>query len=272
MTGTRSPVRAVAELRDDGVRAIADAVGTVETFLSRLCPSPLDDWLRAGSDDRTVLHSGVRLRVDHPGVDDERRARLVRDEYEAPTARLVERHLAGRAVDVVELGGGVGYVPCRVDRLLAPGRTHVVVEADEQRLPVLGETRTTNEAQFITRHAAYAPDGDHVRFSRTDGFVRDDGQTESGSLDVEYVEAVSLRTLLVDYCLDPVAVVANAGGVVHELVEGETDLLRTHVDLLVVNVDAAGEEGNGLTDRLATLGFEPVDRDGDVHAFENRSR
>lgn len=269
MTGTRSPARAVAKLRDDGVRATVDAV---ETFLSKARQTLFDDWLRAGADDRTVVQEGVRLRVDHPGFDDDRRERLVRDGEETPTARLVERHLAGRAVDVVELGGGVGYVPCRVDRLLAPGRTHVVVEADERRLSVLGETRTTNEAQFITRHAAYAPGGDHVRFSRADGVVRDDARTKSAPLDVEFVEAVSLRQLLVDYCLDPVAVVVDAGGAVRELVEGETDLLRTHVHLLVVSVDAAGEDRNGLVDRLATLGFELVDRDGDVGAFENRSR
>jgi hypothetical protein len=145
----------------------------------------------------------------------------------------------------------------------------VVVEADEERLPALGETRTTNGARFITRHAAYAPDGDHVRFSRADGFARDDPPGPA-PLDVEYVEAVSLRRLLVDYCLDPVAVVADAG-VVRELVAGEADLLQGHVDLVVADVRGVGEGRRELVDRLAALGIELVDRDGGVHAFENRA-
>jgi FkbM family methyltransferase len=265
--------RAASKAAHDGPRAMSAAARTyVSNHLSR-ARHVLAYRLRAARGDRSVVHDGVRLRVDHPHFDDQVRSWLVRGEYETPEARLVEKHLAGRDVDVVELGGGMGYVSCRIDRLLAPDRTHVVVEADRDVRPVLRETRAANGADFTIHPTAYAPHGGRVTFYRQDRFTRNSIRAERASADTDSVPAVSLATLLAAHPFDRVALVADVEGAEHDLLAHEGAVLRAQVDLLIVEFHTVGahtpETG---CERLAELGFELVDRDNDVYVFEKQSR
>ena len=266
------PARAYTKTAHDGPRATLAAARTyVSNRLARR-RNVLAYRLRAATGDRSVVHEGIRLRVDHPHFDEQVRSWLVRGEYETPEARLVQRHLAERDLDVLELGGGMGYVSCCIDRLLAPKRTHVVVEADRDVRPVLAETRETNGARFVVHPAAYAPAGDRVTFYRQDRFTRNSIRTERASNASDSVPAVSLADLRAEYGLDRVALVADIEGAEHDLIDHEGDLLRAHVDLLVVEFHVVGEQTpESGVDRLGELGFELVDRDNDVYVFENRS-
>ncbi len=266
------PLRVVAKTAHDGPRTTLAAARTYLSNHLRRARNVLSYRFRALRGERSVVHDGVRLRVDHPHFDDQVRSWLVRGEYETPEARLIGKHLAGRDIDVVELGGGMGYVACRIDRLLAPGRTHVVVEADRDVRPVLEATREANGARFVVRPAAYAPVGDLVTFYRQERFTQNSIRAERSSLDADSVPAVSLADLCSAYALDRVAVVADVEGAEHDLLDHEGDVLRAHVDLLVVEFHAMGDEtAETGVDRLADLGFELVDHDNDVYVFENRS-
>jgi FkbM family methyltransferase len=266
------PIRAAAKTAHDGPRATVDAA---RTFLANhliWARNVLAYRVRAARGERSVVHDGVHLRVDHPHFDTQVRSWLVRGEYETPEARLVERHLAGRDLDVVELGGGMGYVTCCIDRLLPSDRTHVVVEADRDVRPVLAVTREANGARFVVHPAAYAPVGDLVTFYRQERFTRNSIRAERSTRDADSVPAVSLADLCEAYALDRVALVADVEGAEYDLLDHEGAVLRDHVDLLVVEFHAMGERvPEAGVERLAALGFELVDRDNDVYVFESRS-
>lgn len=266
------PARVYTKTTHDGPRATVTAARTYVSNHVDRSRNVLAYRIRAATGDRSVIHEGVRLRVDHSHFDEQVRSWLIRGEYETPEARLVKRHLTGRDLDVLELGGGMGYVACRIDRLLAPERTHVVVEADRDVRPILTETRETNGAGFVVHPAAYAPVGDQVTFYRQDRFTRNSIRAERRSGESDSIPAVSLAGLLAEYGLDRVALVADVEGAEHDLIDHEGDLLRAHVDLLVVEFHAVGEQTpESGVDRLRALGFDLVDRDNDVYVFENRS-
>lgn len=268
MVETHLARRALRKLVTEGPRATVAAAATFTVNHVGRTANTLAYLTRAARGDHSVVHDGVRLRVDHPHFDAQVRSWLIRGEYETPESRLVERYLDGEA-DVVELGGGMGYVSCCIDRLLSPGRTHVVVEADAEVRPVLDATRLANDARFHVHPAAYAPVADEVTFYRRKRFTRNSIRPERASSEAETVPAVSLAALVAEYGLDRIALVADVEGAEHDLFAHEGDVLRGHVGLLVVELHDVGEHTveDGV-DRLTTLGFSTVDRDNDVFVFE----
>lgn len=83
--------------------------------------------------------------------------------YESIERLLVNRYVPSDT-DVIELGGGLGFISCILEQQLVEGRTHVIIEANENLIPVLERTRSHNDASFEIEAAAYAPESEQMQF------------------------------------------------------------------------------------------------------------
>lgn len=203
-----------------------------------------------------ISHHGVRIDLEFECIEDEVRARFVRGSYESIERSLVDRYIPGNT-DVIELGGGLGFISCILDQQITEERTHVVVEANEDLIPVLERTRSLNEASFVIEAAAYAPESNQTRFQK--GSVVTAGKSV-GSEAGETVATTNLRTIRDKYDIDDFTLVVDIEGGEYDLVDNESDILSEHCSLVLAEIhDVTGRERADFVNRLRAASFEVID-------------
>lgn len=204
-----------------------------------------------------VTHHGIQLDLEFECIEDEVRARFVRGSYESVERLLVDRYVPSDT-DVIELGGGVGFISCTLNRQLEEGRTHVVVEANEDLVAVLERTRSLNDASFVIEAAAYAPEAKQTRFQT--GPVVTAGKSVDAE-DGDSVATTNLRDLRDLYDVDDFTLVVDIEGSEYDLVDRESDILSEHCSFVLAELhDVAGREWSEFVDGLRAAGFKVIDR------------
>ncbi|WP_290811053.1 FkbM family methyltransferase [Halovivax sp.] len=162
--------------------------------------------------------------------------KLAMNRYEHEIADFVERYVPP-TLDVVELGGGIGFVACVVDRRIAGDQ--LVVEPNPAILPTLKRTRELNDASFEIVERAYEPDGTDVELAIGEQFIkastarhRRDGAARVRSAGT--VVGVSLGELRDAYDLEEFVLIVDVEGAEVDLVDAELDLVRESCPYLVV--------------------------------------
>jgi len=94
---------------------------------------------------------GLRITYPKSQVSLGFRSRFHHDVYEQEERQLARKYI--RATDrVLELGACIGVVSCIVHRLLEPGTTHVVVEANPFLIPTIYKNKELNSLDFVVEH------------------------------------------------------------------------------------------------------------------------
>ena len=225
-------------------RSIVDTLGAYKESIL----NPLYGRLAELRGDVVTYH-GVTLNLEPPVVTRRIRASIARNHYEIGEKTLLDTYL-DPSTPLVELGGGLGFIAAYTDRLLDPGTTHVVVEANDRLIPVLEETRRRNDADYEIVHAAYAPGRSTATLFTHTHFWSN--STRSSAEEGVEVPATSLRDLVDEFGLDEFALVVDIEGAEIDLLD-ELQLVEARCSLVILELHDTKSEHTELADDIAAL-------------------
>ncbi|MBV6443360.1 MAG: FkbM family methyltransferase [Haliscomenobacteraceae bacterium CHB4] len=101
--------------------------------------------------EKTYKVEGLDLVVPFDKTDIKLRGQFPIDFYEKQERRYLKQFLPKNAT-VLELGACLGIVSCLTNRLLDHPERHVVVEANPNLIPVIGENKRRNNCKFHIEH------------------------------------------------------------------------------------------------------------------------
>lgn len=170
---------------------------------------------------------------------------------------------------VVELGACIGGVACMTNKLLRNPSAHVVVEANPRVIPLLESNRRDNHCSFKIVNAALAYETDTVTFSPWFDFWGNSIHHELATGQPVTVPTVRLRRILDEEHFNSYALLCDIEGQEYELVMHEPDALRAaKIVIMEIHPEVTGaEKVDALFGRMTDLGFETVQRSGDLAVF-----
>lgn len=206
------------------------------------------------------LH-GVVLDLNSNIISEEIKARIITGGYESEERYLAEKYLPS-TTPVVELGGSIGYISCYLANFIIPDERLVVVEADEELVPILRHHRDINQCHFDIINSAYHPKKESVRFSAgefvTGGQITNDGAHQ--------IKAISLEDVLSDFKTEEFNLVCDIEGAELELMKKEIDILKQRCKIIILEHHNNHTEINRI---LGSNGFHEKKNISNVSVYEN---
>jgi len=211
---------------------------------------------------RNVYEGRVDVRLDFEAVDSTIAARLLRG-YESDEALFVEEYLPGDA-DVIELGGGIGYVSSVVDSVLSENIEHHVLEPNPLFHDALEANRALNDANFAIHEFAYDPRNGSVSFYPAE--VPTGGSTRICREEIQEVPATNLEDLTMQLGIEMFDLVCDIEQAEVDLLEDEMDYLEEHCRMVILEWHVDKELLGSLLDDTP---FSEVDRRNGVYVLVN---
>ena len=180
-----------------------------------------------------------------------RTAEILAGRYEQQEASLVERYVPDGS-DVLELGGGIGFITAVTEQTTDDLGTHVVLEVNPDLLPMLRQAKKTNELQVIVDPVAYSSNGDTVEFESKNTFTQ--SSIAESDMDGETVPAKSLESLIEEYNLDEFALIADIEGAEAGLLDEEFETMASHCPVVILELhrSSLGEDLTPYVERMRT--------------------
>jgi FkbM family methyltransferase len=208
---------------------------------------PVARWLARRQISDRIRTRGIILDVGDINFSKELKIKLVRDTYEADEAAAIDTYL-NPDIDLIDLGGCIGFTACYANNILTDGSKHIVVEPNKNLIPTLEHNRDLNGCDYDVLNAAYSTEGDTVTLnipSNVWGASLNGGGTESIEADT-----VDLATILSTCALDKFVLIVDIEGAEAELISSELDLLESKCDLLIIEMHDQKEEYSEIRDDI----------------------
>ncbi len=189
---------------------------------------------------------------------------LLGGEYESFERRAVLQYV-DPAQPVIELGGCIGVVACITNRLLKDAKSHVVVEANPEVVPLLEESKLSNQCEFEVVNAAITYDQPFATFSPSrDLWSNSISQKDRGT--IVTVPATRLHDIVKSRNFNSFTLICDIEGHEYDLVLNEADVLqRADTIILETHARIIGEAKTAqMLDRLKEIGFRMIDQESIV--------
>lgn len=193
-----------------------------------------------------LMYNGVKLDVSSKAVTEKIRASIARGAYEQGEQKLITEYIEPED-DVIELGGGLGFIATFTNIRLSEMTTHLVVEANPRLRGVINQTRELNQASFELISKAYHPTDESVSLYLHPHFWSNSTVSDTGKA-IE-VETVNLQQLVDEYSLEEFSLVVDIEGAEVELAE-EMAVLESHCKLLIVEFHDTKSEHQSVADEI----------------------
>ena len=211
---------------------------------------------------------GCLFDLDSPYIATRLKSRFLTGTYEAEARYLIQKYLP-RNLPVIEFGAGIGVVSCLTNRLLMNPESHVVVEANKYLLPTLEKNRDTNGCKFRVLNAAIAYDAHEAILYLSDRF--DESNIVHKTAQTITVPTITLQGLLAKERFSKVSLVCDIQKAEVELVENEGEVMRNHVEWLVIEMhDFGPSRGAETRSNLEALGFCLIEQREYNHLYHNQ--
>ncbi len=202
-----------------------------------------------------VRIDGLKFNVKIPGMTTAQKSRFLFDRYERPERILIKQFLDPN-LPVVEFGANIGVISCIVNSRLRDRRQHVAVEANPLLIPVLAENRRANNCEFEIINSAVAYGANKVRFNLSDDCLASSVQTV-GSRTIN-IPTITLKHVIDSRGWRTCTLVCDIEGGETEFVEWESDVIREHVEKILMETHAksVGKTAiDSMMARLTNIGF-----------------
>lgn len=224
----------------------------------------------------TVDHCGIRLDLTLDVWNDAMYLEVVNGTYEREEAEFVRQYLP-TSCNVVELGGGSGFVSCLIASHLDSDSRLITLEPNPDAVTAIEAHRDLNGLDFTTYHTAYSTESTPVAISVPEKGVWGGARKRDDAIArVFRAPSLSLAELFEREELDTAAVVADIEGEEAALLTEELDLLERRVPILVVEFhhrkpeyQSRKTEIQRAKKRLESSCFRRLDEDSDVIVYEN---
>jgi len=197
--------------------------------------------------------------------------RIRRKLYERTEERLINNYIY-RSQPVIDLGAGVGYTACLIDKNTVGSIPVVAVEANKSLIPVIKRTKDLNNRNFDILYSAYNSESDSVDFRLEENFWSSSQQNREDRNQTKVtVPAISLNEIIKEYGLeDPIQLVVDIEGGEHDLFDNEHHILQNNVSLIIFEYHSfADEEFEYYSGILEENGFKFVESQGKVYVYRN---
>jgi len=178
-----------------------------------------------------------------------RTAEILASRYEKEEAELVEAYVPD-GCDVVELGGGIGFITAVTEHAMGDIGTHIVLEINPQVLPILRKIKEANQLKVQIDAAAYAAQSDTVQLEPGDTYLQT--SVSGTSTEGEAIPAKSLSALVDEYDLNQFTLIADIEGAEQGLLEDEFDTMVEHCPVVIIELHRS-RVGDDLTPSLEKL-------------------
>jgi FkbM family methyltransferase len=184
-----------------------------------------------------VRSGGVCLNIDTPKFDDNMKKQAIHNNF-GPSTEAVDKiagSIAATEADLIEIGAGIGYMSCQINRRMDSDKTHVAVEANELLIPVIEEVKKLNDCTFNIENKAYAVDEAEIELKLYENYIDSTVKPGRGTP----IETVSVPTTTVGelreaYDLSEFVLYTNMEGSEYDLIDEEIDLIRNHCPLIII--------------------------------------
>lgn len=178
---------------------------------------------------------GLEFDLDSPHINTRLKSRFLINTWEMETLHLVDKYLP-TDLPVVEFGACIGVVSCFMNKRLENPKAHVVVEANENLIPLLERNRNRNGRGFKIMNSAIDYTGDTVTFHHSDNF--NEGKTEPHNYQHEtsVVSTISLQAILEQEGFEKICLISDIERKEHDLIEHEGQVLVDHVEWFLVEM------------------------------------
>lgn len=191
---------------------------------------------------------------------------VYRETYEQQEVALVKEFVEP-TIPVIELGAGAGVVSTVISNQLNDGVPQIVIEANEDLLPLIRRQRKRNDASFTIQHAAYNPTCDVVSINNSGSILR----STTRETDDGMIPAVSITDLQSELDTDDFSIVADIEGAEARLFTVERNLLEDYCRQLIIEVHEQQGTDELLETFIADTAFRSRAREGDVVLAVNES-
>lgn len=197
----------------------------------------LDGYYLFNSIWRTILNKPiVNQDVTIPNsrrLDLLRTAEILAGRYEKEEATLADEWVPDGS-DVVELGGGIGFITTVTAQTTHDIGTHVVLEINPDLVPVLRSVVNTNQLDTIVDHSAYSARTDSVSLKKATIFTQstiNESQASYGS-----IPAKSLSHLIDEYDLEEFTLIVDIEGAEQGLIDEGFETMVNHCPLVIMEL------------------------------------
>lgn len=182
------------------------------------------------------------------------KSRFLLGSWEMETRYLIKKYLPDN-LPVIELGACVGVVSCITNRRLRNPELHLVVEANNNCLPMLRQNRQKNNCRFKIINAALAYSNQQVDFFLSENI--NEGYLH-GSKNKSFSVSVITLQQLIDLGEYPMLnLICDIEGAERDLVRNEGRVLKEKVEWLFLEIH---DKGDSTLLALEHLGFHLVER------------
>lgn len=210
-----------------------------------------------------VERSGVVLDTGHEVLRDSNDILL--GNYEEEEIELIERHLR-EDTDVIELGAGIGFTSCFINKKIEQDYKQISVEANKNLIPVLERHRKLNNSSFAIENLAYSEHRGTIGFSEGENYIT--GSVKNGSTSLE-VHTTNLELLSKKHGFGEFSLVADIEGAEKDLIESELQVLEEKCRMMIIEFHMDIDGVKEAKQKLGDSEFELVDKLGDVFVYEN---
>lgn len=223
--------------------------------------------------DYIVNVNGVLIDLDYEVISPAIKERFRMRSYESAETKLINTHISENK-SVIDLGAGVGYSACLIDRSTDNSTLIVAVEANKSLIPAIERTRDINDCDFRILHSAYDSENNSVDFQvARDFWSSSQYDRENKNQTEDTIPAISLNEIIEKYKLKtPTQLVVDIEGGEHDLFVNEYHTLQNKVSLIIFEYHSFTEKEFEYYSRiLRENGFEFVESQGDVYVYQNSS-
>lgn len=205
-------------------------------MLSRIADKALQSSLigdAAAKFGRPISRKGITIDPTLENLPPHVITKVLLGQYEADERSLLKQIISPED-NIIELGGGIGYLSCYINQLLSEPSNHAVVEANPNLIAILKRHKELNNCGFSVHHNAYSTTKQSVSFAiQNDDHLMGSSRhrTTAQQIDVETtdLETFSRQSGFDEYCL-----VADIEGSEQELIRDEIDELVEHCNKLLL--------------------------------------
>jgi FkbM family methyltransferase len=258
--------------REDGIYTL---ISKSSNFLRGKIQSQF--WLRYYSIKSSIFRNhivnvnNVLIDLDDEVFSPPMKKRLRMKSYEHAERKLINTHIHSNH-PTIDLGAGVGYTACLIDRETDDSTPVVAIEANKSLIPVIKRTKNLNGVSFNTLYSAYDSSNDSVEFQVAEDFwTSSQYDREDSKQNKITVPSISLNNIIEKYSLEkPIQLVVDIEGGEHDLLVNECNLLQNKISLIIFEYHPFTEHEFEYDEKiLIENGFEFVESQGNVYVYQN---
>lgn len=220
----------------------------------------------------SISINNIRLSDEIFSLNNGTQRNIITGGYESEEFEIIDEHLP-QDEDVIELGGGIGYISTLINSKISEDNDQIVLEANSNLIEILQNHKEINKADFKILNKAYNPTKDSLEFLIKDSFLSSTAQYEDEEGETVEVDALSLRDLSERFSIESFSLVTDIEGAEYEMLEEEFDLISEKCEFVLIEFHNTEKEKNynELIEKLKENGFKEVNKsdvgDHSVHAF-----